>query len=274
MNTMTILNRLTEFLRGPIKPAATNAYIERFHVPVAPTRSEPISLIYLPTPRGAGDGFPNLLVTGTDVLRYVIFRFRVQGLKIQSLKKLEEGVFSDLRGLKVAQLQALLEAPRSELLEALYKAGAIRTMKKQKIFALQKVDFEKMFEDAVARESKRAAAGGYCIISNEEDLMTGVWEKGEVKHSIQMLGKEGMVDRWWRNRQTIKKEAVAKVKNDILDAFLKEQWDVYPPATGIAQAHVLMTPPATGIAQAHMLLTPPAEQMASFEDWLCPLFML
>ena len=71
--------------------------------------------------------------TGTDIVRSLVWRFRLEGQVIGDRKKFEEGVFSDLRNLKPG-LDATLEEPRSRFLDYLYKLNCIRTHKKQKVF--------------------------------------------------------------------------------------------------------------------------------------------
>ncbi|KAG5461183.1 MAG: STE like transcription factor-domain-containing protein [Olpidium bornovanus] len=90
-------------------------------------------------------------ITGTDIVRALVFRFEVCGRPIRNMKKFEEGVFSDLRNLKPGQ-DATLQQPRSEFLELLYKNGCIRTQKKQKVFYWFSVPHEKLFKDALQRD--------------------------------------------------------------------------------------------------------------------------
>ncbi|KCV68989.1 hypothetical protein H696_04409 [Fonticula alba] len=73
------------------------------------------------------------LITGTDIVKVITWRFRLERQPIRDRKKFEEGVFSDLRSLKPGQ-DALLEAPRSMLLDFLHRSRCIRTHKKQKVF--------------------------------------------------------------------------------------------------------------------------------------------
>ncbi|CAG8633483.1 245_t:CDS:2 [Acaulospora morrowiae] len=70
-------------------------------------------------------------ITGTDIVRSLVFRFQAFGRPVKNIKKFEEGVFSDLRNLKPG-MDASLEEPKSEFLEMLYKNNCIRTQKKQK----------------------------------------------------------------------------------------------------------------------------------------------
>ena len=72
-------------------------------------------------------------ITGTDIVRALLWRFRLANVPIEHRKKFEEGVFSDLRNLKPGA-GAVLEEARSKFLDMLYKHNCIRTHKKQKVF--------------------------------------------------------------------------------------------------------------------------------------------
>jgi transcription factor STE12 len=72
-------------------------------------------------------------ITGTDIVKCMIFRFKALGRTVVLNKKFEEGVFSDLRNLKPG-FDAALEGPRSPFLEFLFNNKCIRTQKKQKVF--------------------------------------------------------------------------------------------------------------------------------------------
>ncbi|KAI9296300.1 STE-domain-containing protein, partial [Neoconidiobolus thromboides FSU 785] len=82
------------------------------------------------------------------------YRFELYGRKIENNKKFEEGIFSDLRNLK-PNLDAILEEPKSEFLEYLYRCHCVRTQKKQKIFFWYSVPHDKLFLDALNRDLKR-----------------------------------------------------------------------------------------------------------------------
>ncbi|KAJ3182563.1 homeodomain transcription factor ste12 [Gaertneriomyces sp. JEL0708] len=97
-------------------------------------------------------------ITGTDIVRSLIFRFHAFGRPVKNVKKFEEGVFSDLRNLKPG-IDATLEDPRSEFLEMLYKNNCIRTQKKQKVFYWFSVPHDRLFMDALERDLKREALG-------------------------------------------------------------------------------------------------------------------
>ena len=94
-------------------------------------------------------------ITGTDIVKILLFRFAGIGRQVLNVKKFEEGVFSDLRNLK-SGLDATLEEPRSEFLEFLFKNGCIRTQKKQKVFYWYFVPHDRLFLDALERDLKRA----------------------------------------------------------------------------------------------------------------------
>lgn len=94
------------------------------------------------------------LITGTDIVRVIQYRFRCRNIPVPRPKKLEEGIFSDLRNLKPGQ-DAVLEEPRSDLLKYLYDKECIRTQKKQKVFFWYKVPHDNLYHDAMERELRR-----------------------------------------------------------------------------------------------------------------------
>lgn len=96
----------------------------------------------------------HFFITGTDIVKVLVWRFQNAGRGLSSLKKFEEGVFSDLRNLKPG-IDATLEGPRSEFLEFLYKNGCIRTQKKQKVFYWYSVPHDALFCDALERDLRR-----------------------------------------------------------------------------------------------------------------------
>ncbi|KAG1470799.1 hypothetical protein G6F56_002473 [Rhizopus delemar] len=97
-------------------------------------------------------------ISGTDIVRSLVFRFYAFGRPVVNIKKFEEGIFSDLRNLKPGQ-DASLEDPRSELLDMLYKNNCIRTKKKQKVFYWFSVPHDRLFLDALERDLKREKMG-------------------------------------------------------------------------------------------------------------------
>lgn len=96
-------------------------------------------------------------ITGTDIVKILLFRFHHIGRQVLNTKKFEEGVFSDLRNLKPG-VDAVLEEPKSPFLEFLYKNNCIRTQKKQKVFFWYKVPHDALFRDAMERDLKREAS--------------------------------------------------------------------------------------------------------------------
>ncbi|ORD94560.1 STE12 [Enterospora canceri] len=93
-------------------------------------------------------------ISGTDIVKILIYRFQMEGRQINNLKKFEEGIFSDLRNLKPG-IDATLEGPRSEFLEFMYKNGCIRTQKKQKVFYWYSAPHDALFCDAMERDMRR-----------------------------------------------------------------------------------------------------------------------
>ncbi|OQS55373.1 transcription factor STE12 [Ecytonucleospora hepatopenaei] len=93
-------------------------------------------------------------ISGTDIVKILIYRFQLEGRQINNLKKFEEGIFSDLRNLKPG-IDATLEGPRSDFLEFMYKNGCIRTQKKQKVFYWYSVPHDALFCDAMERDMRR-----------------------------------------------------------------------------------------------------------------------
>ncbi|KAF9235015.1 putative STE-like transcription factor [Melanogaster broomeanus] len=97
-------------------------------------------------------------ITGTDIVRALVFRFEAFGRPVRNMKKFEEGVFSDLRNLKPGT-DATLEEPKSQFLDLLFKYQCIRTQKKQKVFYWYSVPHDRLFLDALERDLKREKMG-------------------------------------------------------------------------------------------------------------------
>ncbi|KAG1750439.1 STE like transcription factor-domain-containing protein [Suillus paluster] len=93
-------------------------------------------------------------ITGTDIVRALVFRFEAFGRPVRNMKKFEEGIFSDLRNLKPG-VDACLEDPKSPFLDLLFKYQCIRTQKKQKVFYWYAVPHDRLFLDALERDLKR-----------------------------------------------------------------------------------------------------------------------
>ncbi|OLL23386.1 Transcription factor steA, partial [Neolecta irregularis DAH-3] len=98
-------------------------------------------------------------MSGTDIVRSLVFRFQAFGRPVHNAKKFEEGVFSDLRNLKPGT-DATLEDPKSDFLDFMYKNNCIRTQKKQKVFYWFSVPHDRLFLDALERDLKREKTGG------------------------------------------------------------------------------------------------------------------
>lgn len=99
-------------------------------------------------------------ISGTDIVRCLVFRFHAFGRPVQNFKKFEEGIFSDLRNLKPGT-DAILEEPKSPFLDLLFKNNCIRTQKKQKVFFWYSVPHDRLFLDALERDLKREKLGIY-----------------------------------------------------------------------------------------------------------------
>lgn len=114
-------------------------------------------------------------ITGTDIIRILLYRFSEIGREIGNGKKFEEGVFSDLRNLKVG-MGATLEEPRSEFLDFLHKNGCIRTQKKQKVFYWSSVNHDQLFLDALEREVRRSESmeAAQAILEKEFQRITEI----------------------------------------------------------------------------------------------------
>ncbi|SAM06780.1 hypothetical protein [Absidia glauca] len=97
-------------------------------------------------------------ISGTDIVRSLVYRFHAFGRPVENLKKFEEGIFSDLRNLKPGT-DATLEEPKSSFLDLLYKHNCIRTQKKQKVFNWYSVPHDRLFLDALERDLKREKLG-------------------------------------------------------------------------------------------------------------------
>lgn len=111
-------------------------------------------------------------ITGTDIVKILIFHFQQMGRGILNPKKFEEGVFSDLRNLKPG-IDAVLEEPRSEFLEFLHKHGCIRTQKKQKVFFWHRVPHEDLLREAMERNLRRVSSVfQWTQMMNSPEMMT------------------------------------------------------------------------------------------------------
>ncbi|XBW35574.1 hypothetical protein QEN19_001148 [Hanseniaspora menglaensis] len=93
-------------------------------------------------------------ISGTDIIKILIFRFEKFGRRIINKKKFEEGIFSDLRNLKVNE-HCILQMPRSAMLQFLHKNNCIKTQKRQKVFFWFSVLHDRLFADCLERDLKR-----------------------------------------------------------------------------------------------------------------------
>jgi hypothetical protein len=148
-----------------LSPTILNDQLGHLHLflATAPANWQPherIRRFVLPNGENISCVFHNNLfhISGTDIVRALLFRFQAIGRPVRNLKKFEEGVFSDLRNLK-SGIDATLEPNRSEFLEWLYKHNCVRTQKKQKVFFWFSVPWDQLFYDALERDLKREALG-------------------------------------------------------------------------------------------------------------------
>ncbi|SMN19707.1 similar to Saccharomyces cerevisiae YHR084W STE12 Transcription factor that is activated by a MAP kinase signaling cascade [Maudiozyma saulgeensis] len=97
-------------------------------------------------------------MTGTDIVKCCLYRMEKFGRIIVQKKKFEEGIFSDLRNLKIGT-DATLEQPKSEFLQFLLKNSCLKTQKKQKVFFWFSIPHDKLLYDALERDLKRESSG-------------------------------------------------------------------------------------------------------------------
>ncbi|KAH7586074.1 STE like transcription factor [Nakaseomyces glabratus] len=97
-------------------------------------------------------------ITGTDIIKICIYKMLLFGRVVLQKKKFEEGIFSDLRCLKIGE-HASLEQPKSPFLDFLYKNMCVKTQKKQKVFYWFSVPHDKLISDALERDLKRESNG-------------------------------------------------------------------------------------------------------------------
>ncbi|TIB11429.1 hypothetical protein E3P89_02594, partial [Wallemia ichthyophaga] len=100
----------------------------------------------------------DLYISSSDLFKIVGFKLVSLGRHIRDHRKLNEGISSDLRNLKPG-IDSIIQDNGSELLDLLFRYGAIRTQKKQKLFNWHAVPHDRLFLDALERDLKREAAG-------------------------------------------------------------------------------------------------------------------
>jgi hypothetical protein len=93
------------------------------------------------------------LITSTDIIRILYYRFHLYGRPIVDARAFEQGVFSDLRFEKISSL----EEPNSKLLNFLFECGAIRTKKKQRVYPWYSIIHDNLFLRALERDFKKEA---------------------------------------------------------------------------------------------------------------------
>ena len=91
----------------------------------------------------------NIYITGTDIIRVIYYILSFQGYKI-NYKLLQQGINSNLRNNK----NFILEQNYSELLILLKRYNCINTLKKQKIYLWNSVNFNKLINDFLYRSLK------------------------------------------------------------------------------------------------------------------------
>jgi len=139
------LEELNYFLTSAPKNWNKGDIIKRFQI----YENEYISCVYWENQH---------FITGTDIVKALTYRFKIQGHEIKNVKKFEEGIFSDLRNLKPG-IDSSLEEPKSPFLELLYKNKCIRTQKKQKVFFWYSVPYDRLYQDVLKRDKKRELNG-------------------------------------------------------------------------------------------------------------------
>jgi transcription factor STE12 len=115
-------------------------------------------------------------ISGTDIVRFLVHRYHyfIQRMPF-SLKKFEEGIFSDLRRLTPPQ-DCVLEATRSELLTYLFNFDCVRSKKKQKVFFWKSFVqcAHNLFCDAVERELARLEMARAVGMSVDDFIKSGI----------------------------------------------------------------------------------------------------
>lgn len=107
-------------------------------------------------------------ISGVDIVRSITYWFQAFGRKLVCRKKFEEGVFSDLRSMRIG-VDSLLEPSKSPLLTLMHQNGCIRTKKKQKVFFWYAVRYDLLFMDALEREMRKERS---CLAGENEKPTT------------------------------------------------------------------------------------------------------
>ncbi|KAI3660867.1 hypothetical protein MP638_006624 [Amoeboaphelidium occidentale] len=131
-------------------------------------------------------------ITGTDIVRLLVYRFEeFTGKSPLSMKKFEEGIFSDLRRLQAPQ-DCVLENTRSDFLVHLFDYDCVRSKKKQKVFfwpSFQRI-YQNIFCDAVERELARIQMARAVGLSVDEFIKSGIVPTGTSAHDANRLNLE------------------------------------------------------------------------------------
>lgn len=125
-------------------------------------------------------------ITGTDIVKVLLHRYETfAGRKPASIKKFEEGIFSDLRRLTPPK-DCVLEGTRSDFLLFLFDYDCVRSKKKQKVFFWKSFIrcHQNLFCDAMDRELSRIEMAKAIGLSIEEFIKSGVVPTGSSSQDI------------------------------------------------------------------------------------------
>jgi transcription factor STE12 len=92
----------------------------------------------------------NFYITGTDIIKIIVFKFNLIKRPVVNMKKMEEGIYSDLR-----QYPGIIENPKSKFIDYLFKNSCLRSRKKQKVFYWDQIDHALLFINALNRDLRR-----------------------------------------------------------------------------------------------------------------------
>jgi len=108
------LDRLKYFLRtAPSRWSQTGSINQNNSFPSHPSLHPSLNRFLLPSSEHVTcvSWDNRYYITGTDIVRALVFRFEAFGRPVRNMKKFEEGIFSDLRNLKPGE-HACLEEPK------------------------------------------------------------------------------------------------------------------------------------------------------------------
>lgn len=166
-------------------------------------------------------------VTGTDIVRILSYRFEAFGRVISNRKKFEEGIFSDLRNLK-CDSDAILEEPKSDFLEFLYKNNCVRTQKKQKVFYWFSVQHDQLFLDALERDLKKESM----------DKRSSTEAVSEPALSFKYDKSKTLLDQLSSIIDSMPSKQLAAIADASTSASVYAHRTPWDPATGIAGAQI------------------------------------